>query len=57
MTVKTQTGTWVVTTEKRKRLQGSGIVEVNVAVAYNEANGYVKEFYGTCNELPVIDLT
>ena len=57
MTVKTQTGTWVVTTETRKRLQGSDIVEVNVAVAYNEATGYVKEFYGTCNELPVVDLT
>ena len=44
--------TWQITFETRNQLEGS----VPVAVAWNEARGYIKEFYGTATTQPVIAL-
>ena len=48
MTVKSQGLTWDIFSETRRG--------VKVLVAWCEAKGYTKEFYGTETDFPIVDL-
>lgn len=53
MTIKSELGIWILSTETRSGLKGDKLVTVNVTIAWNEEKGYVREFYGDA----LIDLT
>ena len=56
MTIKTATGVWTISKETRTELvfDNDNPIEnkIEVTIAYNEASGYIREFY-----TDIIDLT